>query len=143
MNIFKCIIFSFFLLLFSTRLFSQTKTDGWEEGSRYNKHFTTSRVDTVTGKVLKVEEISPMPGMASGMELLVLSGKDSVLVQVCPKWMADNLHLSIKVNDDVEVEGCKAVCNGKKVFMASRLTAPGIILNLRDEKGSPIWDRLR
>ena len=143
MNIVKCVICFSFLLLISVDLYSQTKTDGWEEGSRYNKYFKPAKMDTVTGKILRIENKAPMPGMAAGIELLVLSGKDTVTVQICPKWMAENLNINLKINDEVEIEGCKAVCNGATVFMASRLVAPGIILQLRDEKGSPIWDRLR
>ncbi len=143
MNIVKCVLCFSVLLFFAAELFPQNKTDGWEEGSTYNKHYSTAKVDTVIGKILKVENKSPLPGMAAGIELTVLSRKDTVVVQICPKWMAQNLQINLKVNDEVEIEGCNAKCNGKEVFMASRLAAPGIILQLRDEKGSPIWDRLR
>ena len=147
MSIVKRVILFLLLLFVSSQTFPQNKTDGWEEGSRYNKYFNASKIDTVSGKILKIEDKAPMPGMASGIELLVLSVRDTVkdtlTVQICPKWMATNLNINLKVNDEVEIEGCKAVCNGAKVFMASRLVAPGIILQLRDEKGSPIWDRLR
>ena len=143
MNIVKCVILCSALLLFTDNLFSQNKTDGWEEGSQYNKYFRFGKVDTVTGKILKIEKKSPLPGMAEGVELHVLSGKDTAIVQLCPCWMAENLQLNLKVNDEVEVEGCKAMCNEVNILMATKLVAPGIILQLRDEKGSPIWDRLR
>ncbi len=143
MNIVKFVLFFSAILFFSVELYSQNKTDGWEEGSKYNKHFNTAKVDTIAGKILKVEKKAPMPGMAMGIELIILRKKDTVTVQICPNWMAENLQINLKVNDEVEIEGCKALCNGKEVFMASRLVAPGIILQLRDEKGSPIWDRLR
>jgi hypothetical protein len=142
MNIFKLKICIFFAVFFSLAIYAQTKTDGWEEGSKYNKLFST-KTDTVTGTVIKVVHASPMQGMAEGIQLLVKAGKDTVTVHLCPKWLGEYLNLNIQPNDDVVIEGCKAVCKGTSVFIASKLTANGIILQLRDEKGSPIWDRLR
>ena len=142
MNIFKLKICLFFAVFLSLTIYSQNKTDGWEEGSRYNKLFS-NKLDTVTGTVIKVIHASPMQGMAEGIELQVKCGKDTVTVHLCPKWLGEYLNLNIQPKDDVVIEGCKAQCKGCQVFIASKLTANGIILQLRDEKGSPIWDRLR
>ena len=142
MNIFNLKICFFFAAFLSLNIFSQTRTDGWEEGSRYNKLFS-NKIDTVSGVIIKVSFASPMQGMAEGIQLRVQSGKDTVTVQLCPKWMGEYLHLNIKPMDNVVIEGCKAVCKGTHVFMASKLTANDLILQLRDEKGVPIWDRLR
>ena len=142
MNIFNLKICFFFVAFISLNIFSQTKTDGWEIGSRYNKLFS-NKIDTVTGVVIKVAHAVPMQGMAEGILLEVQSGKDTISVQLCPKWMGTLLNINIQPNDNVVIEGCKAVCKGAHVFMASKLTANSIILQLRDEKGLPIWDRLR
>jgi hypothetical protein len=142
MNIFNlkiCLLFAAFL---SINISAQTKTDGWEEGSRYNKLFS-NKTETVSGNVIKVSFVVPMAGMAEGIQLQVQSGLDTVIVQLCPKWMGEYLHLNIQPKDSVEIEGCKAVCKGTHIFMASKFVANGIILQLRDEKGSPIWDKLR
>jgi hypothetical protein len=142
MDIFDLKICFYFTVLLSLNIFSQTKTDGWEEGSRYNKLFS-NKIDTLSGVVIKVSHSTPMQGMAEGIELEVQSGKDTVTVQLCPKWMAEYLSLNIQPKDEVVIEGCKAVCKGTHIFMASKLTANTIILQLRDDKGIPIWDRLR
>ncbi len=143
MNILKSSVYILFAATISFNLFSQTKSDGWEEGSKYDKFFKPVKIDTVIGSIIEVRDISPMKGMAEGVILQVKSGKDTVIVHVCPKWMADMLNINLKPKDDVEIEGCKATCNNEVVFMATKLTANGIILQLRDEKGTPIWDRLR
>jgi hypothetical protein len=132
----------FFAAFLTLNNYSQTKTDGWEEGSRYNRLYS-NKTDTLTGIVLTVTHISPMPGMAEGVQLKVLSGTDTVTVQLCPKWMSTYLNLDIQPKQEVVIEGCKAICHGNHVFMASKLTANSLILQLRDEKGVPIWDRLR
>ncbi|MCL5029666.1 MAG: hypothetical protein M1480_11705 [Bacteroidetes bacterium] len=143
MNIFKYIYLCLFVSLISLNLFSQTKTDGWEEGSKYNKLFKITKIDTVTGYILQVENIPPMQGMTEGIILKVKSGKDTLIVHVCPKWMGDLLNIKLQPEDEVIIEGGNTKCNGNTVFMATKLTANGIILQLRDEKGTPIWDRLR
>lgn len=143
MNIFKYISVCLFVSFISLNLFSQTKTDGWEEGSKYNKLFKITKIDTVTGFILQVENISPLQGMTQGIILKVKSGKDTLLVHVCPKWMGDLLNINLQSKDEVIIEGGQAKCNGNTVFIATKLTANGIILQLRDEKGTPIWDRLR
>ena len=138
-NIFLCLCVSFI----SLNMFSQTKTDGWEEGSKYNKLFKITKIDTVTGFILQVENIPPMQGMAQGIILKVKSGNDTLLVHVCPKWMSDLLNINLQSKDEVIIEGGKAKCNGNTVFIATKLSANGIILQLRDDNGNPIWDRLR
>ncbi len=143
MNILKYIFAFFFAAVISLNLFSQTKNDGWEEGSKYNKLFKITKIDTVTGFILQVENIPPLQGMASGIILKVKSGKDTLLVHVCPKWMGDLLNINLQSKDEVIIEGGQAKCNGNMVFIATKLTANGIILQLRDENGIPIWDRLR
>jgi hypothetical protein len=142
MNIFNLKICFFFAALLSLNIFPQAKTDGWEGGSRYNKLFS-NKIDTLTGFVIQIDHSTPMQGMSEGIQLRVQSGKDTVIVQLCPKWMGDYLNLNIKPKDEVIIEGCKAICKGFNVFMASKLTSNDIILQLRDEKGLPIWDRLR
>ncbi len=142
MNIFNLKICFYFTVFLSMNIFPQTKTDGWEESGRYNKLFS-NKIDTVSGIVLNVLLASPMPGMAQGVQLQVLSGKDTVTVHLCPKWVGVYLNLNIQPKQQVVIEGCRAVCKGAHVFMASKLTADTIILQLRDDKGSPIWDKLR
>ena len=86
MNIFNLKICFYFTVFLSMNIFPQTKTDGWEESGRYNKLFS-NKIDTVSGIVLNVLSASPMPGMAQGIQLQVLSGKDTVTVHLCPKWV--------------------------------------------------------
>jgi hypothetical protein len=142
MNIFNLRICFYFTVFLSLNIFPQTKTDGWEGSSRYNKLFS-NKIDTVLGVVINVSLVSPMQGMSQGIQIQVLSGKDTVTVQLCPKWMGAYLKLNLQPKQQVIIEGCKAECKGVHVFMASKLTADTIILQLRDDKGSPIWDKMR
>jgi len=142
MNTFNLKICFFFAVFLSQAVYPQVKTDGWEEGSRYNKLFT-NKIDTLSGTIIKISYAAPMQGMREGVQLDVLSGKDTLAVQLCPKWMGKYLNLDIQPKDTVIIEGCKAVCKGAHIFMVSKLTANNTVLELRDEKGVPIWDRLR
>ena len=131
------------MFILSLNIISQTKNDGWEEGSKLNKLFSTQKVDTLTGVIIQSSEVSPIRGMAKGILLLLKTDKDTVSVLLCPTWFTDLLNIKFKPKDEAVVEGCNAVCSGNHVFIASKLTANGIILQVRDDKGNPIWDRMR
>lgn len=147
MNIFRPKMFLFFAAILSLTIYAQNKSDGWEEGSRYNRLFSIKKIDTVSGIIINISQAAPMQGMAEGIQLLVLCKKDTVkdtiIVHLCPKWLSKYLNLDLPLKEVVSIEGCKAVCKGKPVFIASKLTSNGIILQLRDDNGIPIWDRLR
>jgi len=135
-----CILFS---VILSLNGLSQSKTDGWEEGSRYNRLFSYNNLDTLSGIIIRIAVTAPMQGMSEGIQVQVKTVTDTITVHLCPKWMSNIINLDLHPNDAVIIEGCKAVCKGAHIFMASKITYNNITYELRDEKGAPIWDKLR
>jgi hypothetical protein len=115
-------------------------SDGWGFGDRYDQNFNHFNVQTYYGKIKSVDTITPLPGMAYGVQLIVTSDESDVAVHLGPAWFVlrqDNMIFT--KNDDIEIKGMKAMLNGKQVIMASQVKKKDRILFLRDDDGIPSW----
>jgi hypothetical protein len=63
---------------------------GWGPGSDYGRMYDPKTVETVTGDVVKVDRITPMRGMSSGVHLVVKTDKGDVSVHLGPQWYLEN-----------------------------------------------------
>ena len=60
--------------------------EGWEKNSGYNNLYDLAQRDKLKGVVVDVKRITPLPGMAPGVGLLVQSPEDgSVTVHLGPR----------------------------------------------------------
>lgn len=132
-----------FCLMFSPLLIPQSKHDGWEDGSKFNNLFNTSTVDTIFGEVSQVDNISPIKGMEPGIRVLVKIKKEIIPIFIAPIWFTKYLNITIRPNDQIEISGSHVQLDGKDIILASRVVSNGMILQLRNDKGHPIWDCMR
>ena len=60
---------------------------GWEPGGEYDKLFDAKEADAIKGRVVKIYDMVPSPGMATGIALQVEDKKDKTLevVHLGPK----------------------------------------------------------
>ncbi len=137
------VFFALFSLMIFPTLLSQSKPDGWEDGSKFNKLFDTSTVDTVLGEVVQVDNISPLKGMEIGVRVLVKIKNVIIPIFIAPYWFAKHLNITIRPLDQIEVTGSFVRLDGKAIILASRVVCNGIILQLRNDKGLPIWECMR
>jgi len=133
-----------FLLVFGVTGFAQEKTGkgGWELGSPYNKLYKATELDSFKGTVEEIKEIVPLPGMSTGVALVVSESKtEKVVVHVAPCWFMDIKSVGLKKGDRIKVRGVWAEINGKDVFMASKITKGDYFsLKVRLTKdGTPFW----
>jgi hypothetical protein len=115
---------------------------GWEKGGAYDRHYNASEFDQFKGIVEDIVEITPMPGMAPGVGLLVRDeGKDLIKVQLGPKSFVDLKSIGLKKGDKVKVKGVWAEVNGGDVFMASKVKkGENTEVKVRRTKdGTPFW----
>jgi len=120
----------------------KSNTGGWELGSPYNKFYNATELDSFKGTVEDIREIVPLPGMSSGIALVVSESKTAkVLVHVAPTWFMDIKSIGLKKGDRVKVRGVWAEINGEDVFMASKITKGDYFsLKVRLTKdGTPFW----
>lgn len=115
---------------------------GWEKDSPYNAHYAVSEFDSFKGVVEEVVDVTPMPGMAPGVAVVVRDQDgDKVNVQLGPKSFVNPDSIGMKKGDKVKVKGVWADIDGKEVFMASKMKrGESVELKVRRTKdGVPFW----
>jgi hypothetical protein len=115
---------------------------GWEKNGAYDKHYNVKEFDQFKGTVEDIVEITPMPGMAPGVALMIRDeGKDLVTVQLGPKDFVDLKSIALKKGDKVKVKGSWAEIEGRDIFMASKIKKGETVeVKFRRTKdGTPFW----
>ena len=114
-------------------------TGGWGEKSAYCALFDTKTIQTVSGVVVSVDSVTPMPGMRPGIELQLKAGKELIPIHLGPLWYLENQDIDINPEDTVEVTGSRIYCDGKEVIAATEVRHGDKTIKLRDAKGHPLW----
>ncbi|MDR4507624.1 MAG: hypothetical protein MRJ65_05200 [Candidatus Brocadiaceae bacterium] len=116
---------------------------GWGSGSVYGRMFDPKTIETICGKVTKVERITPMKGMSGGIHLTVKTDKEEIAVHLGPAWYIENQDMILEQNDMIEVKGSRITFEGKPAIIAACVKKDSAVLTLRDEKGIPVWSGWR
>lgn len=131
------------LALCGTALAGPGAYPGWEVDGAYNKNYHVSESDAFKGTIDSVIEITPMPGMAPGLGLLVVErGSDEkTLVHLGPKGFLNEKTLGLSKGDAVKVKGAWAEIGGKDVFMAAKVKRSEYdeVKVRRTRDGFPFW----
>jgi hypothetical protein len=130
--------------LFATDSFAQPMmkwrgSGGWGPGSQYGGMYNPNTVETITGEVVKIEQLTPMKVMSYGVHLVVKTQKETVDVHLGPAWYIENQDVKITAGDKIEIKGSRITFQGKPVIIATEVKKGEEILKLRDEKGFPVW----
>ena len=97
-----------------------------------SRMYNPTTVETIKGKVSKVEKITPMKGMYYGVHILVKTDKEELSVHLGPGWFIENQDTKINEGDEVEITGSKVTFQGKPALLqpsskkAMRLLSLGI-----------------
>jgi len=116
---------------------------GWGMGMQYSKMYNPKTVETITGVVVSVDEITPMKGMSHGVHMILKTDKETITVHLGPSWYIENQDIKIEPKDKVEVKGSRITFEGKPAIIAAEVKKGNEILKLRDEKGFPVWSGWR
>ena len=116
---------------------------GWGMNSNYSRMYNPTTVETIKGKVSKVEKITPMKGMYYGVHILVKTDKEELSVHLGPGWFIENQDTKINEGDEVEITGSKVTFQGKPALIAAQLKKGDATLVLRDPNGFPTWSGWR
>ncbi len=115
------------------------ESGGWGIGGGYHRMYDPSKVESVSGEVVSVEQITPMRRMAAGIGLKLNTGKETLFVHLGPQWYVERQDMKMAAGDKLEVKGAKAVRMGQDIFIAAEVKKGDEILKLRDENGVPAW----
>ncbi len=103
------------------------------------KMYDPTRVETLSGKVVSVDEFAAPRGRGTAVVLKVTSGSDTLAVHLGPKWFLDKQEMKFAAGDTVEIKGVKSFRRGQDIFIAGEVKKGDDILKLRDEQGIPVW----
>jgi hypothetical protein len=67
------------------------------------------------------------------------SAKDDVEVFLCPKKFLDDMGISFKADDAIQVTGSKVKQDGADLILAREVVKGGETLTLRFQDGKPAW----
>ena len=116
---------------------------GWEKGGEYDRMFDPKEADAIKGRVVKIYDITPSPGMATGVALQVEDKKDKTLeiVHLGPKDFVDLASIGLKEGDQIKAAGVWAEFDGQDVLLAVKVKkGESQQLKVRRTKdGFPFW----
>jgi hypothetical protein len=116
---------------------------GWGPNANYGRMYNPETVETISGKVVSVEKITPGKGMFYGIHIKVKTDKETIPIHLGPGWYIENQDITIEPEDKVEVKGSRISFEGKPVIIAAEVKLDDEILRLRDENGFPAWSGWR
>jgi hypothetical protein len=112
---------------------------GWEPESAYCRLYDAKHVETVKGKVLRVEDIVPIEGMGYGVYMMLQTASETLPVHLGPKEYVEKQAIQFLPEDAVEVTGSRVSCNGKPAFLAAIVKRGNDTVQYRSRKGLPGW----
>ncbi|MBM4055111.1 MAG: DNA-binding protein [Planctomycetes bacterium] len=112
---------------------------GWGIKEHYWKKYNPKTIETVAGKVISMEAISPIKGMSRGVRMVVASEKEEITIHAGPVWYIENQEIMIQPTDEIEVTGSRIYFEGKPAIIAAIIKKGNDVLPLRDDAGIPLW----
>ncbi len=112
---------------------------GWGPDGQYTKLYDKASVETITGKVASVDEVTPVSTSTRGVRLMVTTPKEEVSVMLGPSWFVANQDVRIDPGDTVEVTGSRVVIAGRPMIIAQDVVKGDMMMKLRSKDGRPLW----
>jgi hypothetical protein len=88
-----------------------------------------------------VQELKYLPpsGAKPQARLLMKSGTDDVEIYLCPKSFLDDMGVTFKKGDEIQVTGSKIKLDGAELTLAREVSKGEDKLILRFDNGKPVW----
>lgn len=100
--------------------------------------YDPSTETTFKGTVTELK-IVPPSGPKPMAYLTTKSDKDNVEVFLCPKKFLDDMGITFKADDPIQVTGSKVKEDGADLILAREVVKGGETLTLRFQDGKPAW----
>lgn len=112
---------------------------GWGPGGQYGRMYDPKTVETVSGEVVSIEQMTPTKGMGRGVHLTLKTDKETIDVHLGPVWYVEHQDTKIAPKDKIEVKGSRITYQGKPAIIAAEIHKGDEMLMLRDANGIPMW----
>lgn len=84
-------------------------------------------------------KLLPPTGGKPVVYLVMKSGQDTVQLFLCPKSFLDEMGVSFKAGDEIQVTGSKVKQDGADLILAREVIKGEDTLTLRFKDGKPAW----
>ncbi len=113
---------------------------GWEGADPFRELFNSKTIETVSGKIAKVEVIGPETEWGRGVRLIIYTdAKKPVLAYLGPAWYYEGQQKVLKAGTRVTLTGSMVNIDDTPLMIATKIREGNEELQLRDKEGGPTW----
>lgn len=105
----------------------------------YKRDYNLKTVEEFTGKVEQIVNSNGENGQVKGVEIILDTGNELLLVHLGPSWFIEHQQEKIKRGQKVTVKGSKIIYKNVPIVVAEWIKRGNDMLKLRTEKGDPTW----
>jgi len=134
---FKFQIFVLFCLFLVTQLSAQHGR-GLNRGN-ITRLYDTSTVETITGKIMKINTAQSGYSRFPGIILNLEGNKLLTKIFVAPVWYLEQEKLQLKTGESITITGSKVTFQNKPLIIAKDFEYNKKKFVIRDENGFPVW----
>jgi len=113
-----------------------------DEGTKCHSRFNSETMETVTGKIAEIQQISTQENMALGTHLTIVFQGEELVVHVGPSWYLKQMEIDFEKGDSVAITGSKIMFEGQPTIIVSTITQENLKFVLRDKNGLPKWSTM-
>ena len=110
---------------------------GWGPGNQHYRMYDPNTVQTIRGRVIRTDTVTPRSGMPGGMHLWLKTGEQTIPVHLGPSGYLDSQGFQVAPDDEIEVTG--SLVGANSAMMASQVRRGQKVWQLRDSNGVPVW----
>ena len=113
------------------------KEDG---GMGWGRRYDPQTVQTITGKVTAVDNLTSGKGSGVGWRQLTLqTNQETIPVILGPAWYLEQQQVTVNPGDALEVRGSRITLEERPCIIAAEVKKGEKTLKLRDQDGLPVW----
>jgi hypothetical protein len=131
-------------LMFATTVFANNSRKGHgnccnSECKQTQSNYDLKTVETITGEIISIDMKESKKGNSKGIHLVLKTEKENIDVHLGPSWFIEKKDFKFNKNDKVTIKGSLIKLNEKPAIIAAEIKKEGNVLELRNEKGLPLW----
>ena len=113
---------------------------GWGMRDPYRELFNPKSLETVTGQIVKIEEVVPEAEWDRGIRLIIYSdAKKPVMAYLGPTWYYEGQGKPLKPGNRVSLTGSMVTVDDTPFMIVTKIREGKEELQLRDKDGIPTW----
>lgn len=126
--------------------FAQPRGNGAMQGNKgmmadsmHHEPFNVETIQTIKGKVLRVEQLPGRRQNMIGVHVVIDTGEEEVAVHLGPLTNLNKAEFKITEGEVMEATGSRIMHENKPALLATEVMQGGQTLKLRDADGKPVW----